>query len=159
MPSVIIREATPDDANAISKLHGAMFPRQWRPDEFIELMTHPRAIAQVACDMQQMEIAGYVLGRVAADEAELLSIGIAPDRRRQGLAQRLVGALMARAREMGATRLHLEVAAVNTPALALYAALGFERTGLRRGYYHTHGQPAEDAHLLALDILPNPCVD
>lgn len=78
---------------------------------------------------------GFLLGRVVADEAELLLVAVAPEARRQGLAR----ALCARfARDLEATvasALHLEVAVDNAPAIALYRSLGFTEVGLRRNYY------------------------
>eukprot|EP01042_Synura_sphagnicola_P035465 gene35465-biopygen34027 len=75
------------------------------------------------------------MSRVAADEAEVLSIVVAGDRRRSGLGQTLLCAHMAQLAARGATRLFLEVEDGNAPAIALYRRLGFETVGRREGYY------------------------
>jgi ribosomal-protein-alanine N-acetyltransferase len=93
---------------------------------------------------------GFVLGRLAADEAEVLSLGVAQAWQRRGLGRRLIEALARAAREMGARQLHLEVGAGNSAARALYAGLGFEESGRRRGYYVHPGMPPEDAINLRL---------
>lgn len=151
--------ATSVDAAGIAALHGELFSPPWSANEVMELMSHPGAAAFVVRDGSRLEVAGFILGRVAADEAELLSIGVAPALQRLGLARRQVHALAGRVQSMGAAKLHLEVSAFNAPALALYTALGFERTGLRRGYYRPIGKPAEDAWLMALDLLATRRVD
>ena len=122
-------------------------------------MAHAGAAAFVCRAAGGGQVDGYVLGRVAADEAEVLSIGVDPEARRRGLGLALLGALAARVAGMGAARLYLEVSAVNAPAIALYERCGFTRLGLRRGYYREPGRPAEDALLLGRDLVAKPRVD
>lgn len=93
----------------------------------------------------------FLIGRVIADEAELLTLAVAPAARRQGLGRRLVGDFTATARDSGARQGFLEVASDNAPAQALYAAAGWRRAGLRRNYY----APGVDAIILSR-ALTNP---
>jgi len=79
--------------------------------------------------------AGFILGRVAADEAEILTLAVDPAYRRQQLGRQLVTQLIQQAQARGAARLFLEVADNNQPAQALYAAAGFVQVGLRPAYY------------------------
>jgi len=76
-----------------------------------------------------------ILARVAADEAEILTLAVTPAARRRGLGTALLRAAMHRARDLGATAMFLEVAVTNQPARALYASLGFSEAGSRRHYY------------------------
>ena len=78
---------------------------------------------------------GVVLARVAADEAEILTLAVAPGARRQGRARALLSAAMARAAAAGALSMALEVGAANTAAQALYRAAGFTPVGRRTRYY------------------------
>lgn len=78
---------------------------------------------------------GMVMARVAADEAEILTLAVHPALRRQGLARALLGAAAVIAAEEGAASLFLEVALRNDGARALYAAAGFVEVGRRRRYY------------------------
>ena len=93
---------------------------------------------------------GFVLARVAADEAEILTLAVVPSARRHGLARHLLQAAIARAAQLGAVAMLLEVAEANTAARALYAGLGFTQVGLRRGYY----AQGLDALVLRLDLPP-----
>ncbi len=87
-----------------------------------------------------VEDAGIVLARAMAGEAEILTIGVHPAYRRQGIAKALLAACFAVLPAMGAERLTLEVAIDNLPAQTLYRAEGFKRVGRRPNYYRRGGQ-------------------
>ena len=91
---------------------------------------------------------GMVLVRVAADEAEILTLAVAPGARRRGLGRRLMQAAAAQAREVGASRLFLEVSSRNAAARALYQSQGFTQAGRRRRYY----ADGSDALVLVLPL-------
>jgi ribosomal-protein-alanine N-acetyltransferase len=79
--------------------------------------------------------AGFVLARVAADEAEILTLAVVPEARRAGLGGTLLAEAMAAAALRGAGTMFLEVSESNRPARALYGAAGFAEVGRRRRYY------------------------
>ena len=85
---------------------------------------------------------GYALGWVAADEAELANIAVAPPHRRSGVGNRLLESMREAAAALGATRMYLEVRESNEVAQAFYRSRGFAVTGRRREYYN---RPREDA--------------
>ena len=124
----------------MAALHRAGFTqsRPWTEAEFTGLLAVPSTFA---CG----DARGFALVRVGADEAELLTLTTHPEHRRQGVARALMDQWQARASAQGATRAFLEVAADNTPALALYAQAGFQRAGLRRAYYARPQGIAADA--------------
>jgi ribosomal-protein-alanine N-acetyltransferase len=78
---------------------------------------------------------GMILLRVAADEAEILTLGTVPAMRRRGVAAGLLADALHRAAALGARSAFLEVETGNTPALRLYAGAGFTEVGRRRAYY------------------------
>lgn len=124
---------------AMAQTHAAaMQSRPWRAGEFAALLAQPGTFAtgDAAC---------FALVGVIADEAELLTIATHPDHRRQGRARACMAAWMREAAARGAARAFLEVADDNAPALALYQAMGFARSGLRPGYYPRPEGPAADA--------------
>ena len=75
---------------------------------------------------------GLVLARAVAGEGEILTLAVAPHRRRAGIGRALLGQALAAVPDMP---WFLEVAAANTAARALYASAGFAPCGLRREYY------------------------
>lgn len=118
--------------------------RAWTAESVAATLSAPGTAALLAPG-------GCALLRVAADEAELLTIAVVPEARSRGLGGALLGASLQEAAALGAVRLHLEVGAGNVAALALYASAGFTRTGLRRGYYRGP-KGREDAVLMARDL-------
>lgn len=91
--------------------------------------------------------AGILIGRVAADEFEVLNLAVAKARRRRGVATQLVEVALEDARIAGARQAYLEVRASNKGGIALYERLGFRVCGRRSNYYR---DPIEDAILLVL---------
>lgn len=133
------------DPGALAALHAAAMPdRPWTAAEFADLLASRGAflIGAPPC---------FALGRVAADEAELLTIATHPDHQRRGLARTALAAFRASARSKGAQQAFLEVAADNTAALNLYTADGWHRAGLRRAYY-ARKTGAVDALVLTCDL-------
>lgn len=133
-----------DAVPALAALHALAFPpsRVWGADAIGLMLAMPGAFAL----WRPGE--GFVLARVAADEAEILTLAVAPAARRRGLGAALMAAAMAGAVLRGAAAMFLEVAASNAAALALYQGLGFDGVGRRRRYY----EDGEDALVLRRDL-------
>ena len=92
---------------------------------------------------------GFVLVWRAADELHVIDVAVEPESRRLGVARLLLQQVMADGRATGAAVVLLEVRQSNEAALALYGALGFSRTDVRRAYYSDNG---EDAIIMRLDL-------
>ena len=124
----------------MAQIHAASFatPRPWTEAEFAQLLADPAILLTEAAE-------GFAIGRVVIDEAEVLTIAVAPDARRKGIGARLLGDLLDKLAGMGATTVHLEVAADNSAARALYAAAGFAESGRRKGYYQSGAGQRIDA--------------
>lgn len=134
---------------ALAALHARCFdrtPPPWAAQSFNGVLEHPATVAVFLPG-------GFAIGRTAADEAELLTLAVAPDARRRGLGRRLATAFERAARDRGAGAAFLEVAASNAPARALYAALGYAEVGLRSGYYAPPGAAPVDALVLRKALL------
>jgi [ribosomal protein S18]-alanine N-acetyltransferase len=141
--------AVPDHARDIAGLHAAVFDTAWDAAAVARLLEHPGSTALVATTGIPKSMVGFVLGQLAADEAEVLSIGVAPEWQRHGLGARLMDGLARAAARGQAKRLFLEVAADNAGAQALYGKLGFTESGRRKAYYARQGGPAVDAIVLS----------
>jgi len=149
---VSILWAGPEHAEELAKLHAGLFEKAWDAPSFLSLLAHPGSTAFLARVGTPAEIVGFILGQLAADEAEILTLGVRQDRQRHGIGRRLVEALGRAARKAEARRLFLEVGHGNAAALGLYNGLGFQEVGRRKGYYERAGAPAEDALTLALTL-------
>ena len=93
---------------------------------------------------------GMIMARVAADEAEILTLAVSPDARRSGIGRALVMEAARIAAVAKAARLVLEVSATNLAARALYQGMGFVQVGRRKRYY----ADGSDALILALALSP-----
>lgn len=132
----------------LAALHRRCFPHEpWDAPAFAELLAMPGATAFVLPETTQPD--GLILLRQAADEAEIVTLAVAPKARRQGVATALLCRGLAAVAAAGARRAFLEVAEDNAPARRLYEGLGFAVCGRRRGYYRRAGGPAADALVLA----------
>ena len=149
--SAALRPATAADAAALAALHETGFEEHWSAGGMAGLLAMPGTFALIA--EAEGTVCGFVLTRVAADEAEILSIAVHPAFRRRSLGRALLLAAAERALAEGALVVHLEVAVDNPAALGLYAGLGFRQSGRRRGYYARAQGPAADALILNA-VLP-----
>lgn len=122
---------TPDD---LAEIHASSMevPTQWSAADFEDLLAAP-GVFLVSAEKG----AGFALGRAVLDEAELLTIAVLPSHQRQGLGRKCLARFETAAHDHGAKAAHLEVAASNLAARALYAKCGWTDSGLRRGYYGT----------------------
>jgi ribosomal-protein-alanine N-acetyltransferase len=144
--------ASPEHAAELAQLHSGLFEKAWDTESFLRLLTHPGSTAFLARVGTPQQTAGFILSQLAADEAEILTVGVRKDSQRHGIAHRLVEATARAAKKAEARRLFLEVGQGNAAAIALYKKLGFQQVGQRKGYYEHPGAPAEDALVLALTL-------
>jgi len=128
-----LSEARPVDAAAIAELHNVSFQRGWGEDEVYRLLIEKNVVAHRAVIGNAM--AGFILSRLVAGEAEILSIAVAPKRRGRGLARPLLDLNLRRLAGLGARTVFLEVDEHNAPARALYRRAGFSDVGRRKSYY------------------------
>jgi [ribosomal protein S18]-alanine N-acetyltransferase len=129
-------------AELMAAMHRICFAEPWDAKAMGDLLTMPTAAGLIAAENDSLipapggsGPAGLVLWRIAADEAEILTICVLPPWRRHGLGARLLKAAMVQAHAAGAALLFLEVAATNSGGKALYDRLGFAEVGRRRRYY------------------------
>lgn len=105
----------------------------WTEHMFYDELSQPGRSWWVAHDLDT--IIGFAGGQLAGDDFEVTDVVVARDRRRQGIASRLVSRICYDAHVLNAATASLEVDEKNAPARAAYASLGFEEVGRRRAYY------------------------
>ena len=140
-------------AQLLAAMHRICFAEPWNEAAMASLLSLPGTIGLIAAEDGDTAPggtgpAGMVLWRVAADEAEILSICILPSWRRQGLGNRLLRAAIKEAMAAKAITMFLEVAASNSSGRALYQGLGFTEVGRRPRYYDN----GDDALTMRLDL-------
>ena len=137
----------PADPQAMAALHARCFtsPRPWRADEFAALINAPSCLI-VGDD------AGFAIARIVLDEAELLTICVAPESQNQGIGRGLLARLHDALQVRGVRAVFLEVAATNAAARALYTASGYSEAGFRRDYYKSPQNGTVHAHVMRLSL-------
>ena len=116
------------ELDKLSALHTACFPeKSWTEKDFSELKKSGAEII--------MSDNSFLVYRPAADEVEILTIGVLPDLRRTLIATALLNVMENEVKKSGARAIFLEVAADNDAALSLYEKNGYTRIGIRPEYY------------------------
>jgi ribosomal-protein-alanine N-acetyltransferase len=146
----VLSEASRRDAQSIAKLHAASFRRGWSDGEFEQLLGERNVVVHRATRGRALD--GFILSRIAAGEAEILSVAVASSRRGRGLARTLLNLHLRRLAGLGTRAVFLEVDEDNTPARRLYARAGFHEVGRRPGYYQHAGNNAATALVLRRDL-------
>ena len=144
MPAeILVDRATPLDAALMAALHASCFASPWGEAAMAQFIAGPDTLCLIASAVDDSggAPAGFVIARKAADEAELLTLGVAPASRRMGLGRALLNEASAMLRASGARQLFLEVEEGNEAALQLYRSLGAIPVG-RRPRYYEHGADA-----------------
>ena len=132
-------------AKLLASMHKVCFAKPWDEKAMADLLSMPGCFGFIA---DRSGPQGFVLARVAADEAEILTLLVLPPYRRQGLARDLLDLAAAQALSRGAVKLFLEVAANNVAAHSLYIASGFTQVAIRPRYYES----GVDALLLTKEL-------
>src|SRR5262249_36878125 len=126
------------------------FHRGWSDGEIESLLIDRSVVAHRA--MAGRTMAGFILSRLAAGEAEILSVAVHSTRRGKGLARRLLDLHLRRLAGLGTRAVFLEVEDGNVPAQRLYARAGFRQVGRREAYYHDAAGKSTAALILRRDL-------
>jgi ribosomal-protein-alanine N-acetyltransferase len=137
-----------DAASRMAAIHAASFARPWSTLDFERLLGERGVIGDGLFLGNATKPAGFVLSRMVIDEAEILTIAVAPEVRGKGLSIPLLERHLDELSRRGVRMVHLEVEEGNPSAVALYRRFGFTETGRREGYY----QKADGSRVTALTM-------
>ena len=142
-----LRPVAPEDIAGIVELEKICFTDPWSEDSF------RAALGDALCVFIAAEeagiLAGYVLAASVMDDADIMSVAVAPDFRRRGFGRALLDEALCVLRKRGVGTVFLEVRESNVAARSLYSARGFEPIDVRKKYYR---RPVEDAVVMRLDL-------
>ncbi len=136
----------------LASIHAEGFELPWTAQAFTELLAMPGTYAEVALELG--EPAGFIMMRIAADEAEVISIATRPYAQRRGIGRALIDRQFTELSSRGIRKVFIEVAEANVPARALYAAVGFVEAGRRKKYYMLANGGRDDAIIMRRELLP-----
>lgn len=145
----VIRPLTGSDLDDLDRLEGELFgPARWSRQSLADEIVGPQRW-YVGAQRPDGPLVGYAGLWFDGEDAQVMTIAVDGTHQNHGLGRRLLDALVARARELGAERVLLEVRVDNDPAIHLYESSGFRRLGRRRAYY----QPGDiDAWTMLLPL-------
>jgi ribosomal-protein-alanine N-acetyltransferase len=146
----VVETASPRDAARLAELHAASFHRGWPEDEFETMLQERNTLVQRL--RLGRRIVGFAVSRMAADEAEILSIAIAPSHRGRGLSRALLLTHLRHLAGYGVRTVFLEVEENNQPARRLYDSSGFIQVGRRDRYYRQPDGAQLNALLMRRDL-------
>jgi ribosomal-protein-alanine N-acetyltransferase len=148
----IIRPLRAERAEDCARIHAQGFAHPWSEAEIAALISSGSTVGSAALDPATDRLRGFALSRLAADEAEVLTIAVEPSYRGRGVGRDLMREHLARATLAGARKMFLEVDAANAAALALYARFRFAKVGERVGYYRRADGKAATALVMRRDL-------
>lgn len=151
----VLSQASARDAAAIAALHASSFRRGWSEQEVEGLLIDRNVLTHRAIVEQTLAgrtIAGFIMSRVAADEAEILSVAVATNWQGRGVARGLLTLHLRRLAGLGVSAVFLEVNEDNAAALRLYDRAGFLQVSRRENYYPGPNGKASAALVLRRDL-------
>ncbi len=138
-------------AKHLASIHGQCFRKGWSALEFESFFERAGVFAGLAYDPANKPV-GFIICWIIEDVCDLLSVGVMPEYRREGLGQHLLDYGVTTARDMGAKRIMLEVNITNEAAIAMYEHNGFARDGVRKAYYTQPDGSKADALKLVKEL-------
>lgn len=145
-----VEPATQHDAARLAQLHGASFHRGWGEAEFETMLAERNTLVHRL--RLGRRIIGFAVSRMAADEAEILSIAVGADHRGRGLSRNLLLTHLGHLAGRGVRTVFLEVEENNKPARRLYERAGFAVVGRRERYYREPNGEQLNAVLMRRDL-------
>ena len=148
-----IRTVGRDHAKQLAQLHKSCFAKGWSYLEFESFFERAGVFAAVAFHKQKGEV-GFLLCWKIEDQCDLLSMGVLPDYRRDGVGIMLLEYALEYAADLGAKAMVLEVNVNNTAGQTLYEQHGFEKFSVRKDYYSNLDGTRADAICMRKVLTP-----
>lgn len=152
--AVRIAPLASEHADRLAEIHATAFAKPWSALEFEAFLTNPSIRLDGLFLGRDPQPHGFVVTRCVVDEAEILSVALAPEARGRGYSRLLLVTHVNNLANAGIGQVHLEVEEGNRPALALYRRLGFAQVGQRVGYYARPDGTRANALSMSLDLSP-----
>jgi ribosomal-protein-alanine N-acetyltransferase len=146
----VVEPATQRDAARLAQLHGVSFHRGWGEGEFEAMLSERNTLVHRL--KLGRKVIGFAVSRMAADEAEILSIAVDAGHRGRGLSRNLLLIHLGHLAGRGVRSVFLEVEENNAPARRLYERTGFAVVGRRERYYKQPDGEQWNALLMRRDL-------
>ncbi len=145
-----------NDAEILASLHAQCFLKSWNAKTFADFAKTAQGLLLSMPSLESENSLtiniGFIIYAVAADQADLVTLGILPEHRQNGAGRCLIEQAFAHLKSLGVEKLFLEVATDNAAALALYKSTGFVQVGTRPQYYPQETGRSTDAAVLLKEL-------
>jgi ribosomal-protein-alanine N-acetyltransferase len=149
-PKPSVEAATARNAARLAQIHAASFHRGWGESEFEAMLAERNTLIHRL--QLGRKLIGFIVSRIGADEAEILSVALDPNQRGRGLSRELLLTHLGHLAGRGVRTVFLEVEENNQPARRLYEHAGFATVGRRERYYLQPGGEQLNALLMRRDL-------
>lgn len=148
-PEITVEEMQERDVPKIAEIEAEVFSVPWSEQGFRDALKQDAIFVTARCKEQ---IVGYCGMYCSFEEGEITNVAVSPEAQNRGIGKALISGLLRLAKEKGISRIVLEVRVSNIPAIRLYEGFGFQKVGVRKGFY---AKPVEDGAIMILEQIPS----
>ena len=148
LSGIDFEKITQAHCHVLETLHGLSFEHPWSASDFGQLIANSATHGLIALKAQTTPL-GFILLSHVVDEAEILSLCVAPQYRNHKIATQILASVMKTYKDQGVNKVFLEVAEENRPAIGLYETCGFKVVGERPDYYRKPDKTSQKAIVMA----------
>ena len=144
-PEITIERMQEKDIFQVAQIESSVFSMPWSKEGFLDALKQDTIFIVAKCESR---VIGYCGMYCSFEEGEITNVAVLPEAQKQGIGEKIISGMLEKAAEKGISRIVLEVRISNEPAIKLYEGFGFQRVGIRKGFYE---KPREDAGIMVLE--------
>lgn len=148
-PDIVIEKMQTKDIPEVAEIEARVFSMPWSEQGFADALKQDTIFVTAK---QEGQVVGYCGMYCSFEEGEITNVAVLPEAQNHGIGKKIISGLLKASREKNISRIVLEVRASNTPAIRLYEEFGFQKAGIRKGFYE---KPREDAAIMILEQIPS----
>ncbi len=148
-PEIVIAKMQDKDIPEVANIEARVFSMPWSEQGFADALKQDTIFVTAK---RKERVLGYCGMYCYFDEGEITNVAVLPEAQNQGIGKKIISGLLRAALEKNISRIVLEVRVSNTPAIRLYEGFGFQKAGIRKGFYE---KPREDAAIMILEQIPS----
>lgn len=148
-PDLVIEKMQTKDIPEVAEIEARVFSMPWSEQGFADALKQDTIFVTAKQDGQ---VVGYCGMYCSFEEGEITNVAVLPEAQNHGIGKKIISALLKASRKKNISRIVLEVRVSNTPAIRLYEGFGFQKAGIRKGFYE---KPREDAAIMILEQIPS----
>lgn len=148
-PEIVIAKMQDKDIPEVANIEARVFSMPWSEQGFADALKQDTIFVTAK---QEEQVVGYCGMYCSFEEGEITNVAVLPEAQNHGIGKKIISGLLRAAQEKNISRIVLEVRVSNLPAIRLYEGFGFQKAGIRKGFYE---RPREDAAIMILERIPS----